>query len=55
MKLKAILFDVLVPIFTYILGIVSAIFGLIYLIGSVKDEPKRKERVTYHGYSQRES
>lgn len=55
MKIKAILFDVLLPIFTYMLGIVTVILGIIYMIGvTAEEKPKPRKRVTYHGYSRRE-
>lgn len=52
MKIKAILFDILVPVFAYFLGIVTTIFGVIALAGSMEnDRTNRKIRqVAYSDY-----
>lgn len=47
MKIKAILFDVLFPIFTYLLGIATVILGVFLMLGIKTEDNHRVKKKGY--------
>ena len=55
MRLKAVLFDIMVPFFTFILGVLVPIVALLWAMVTSKDHEleRRNRRVSYASYYDR--